>query len=123
VLRWINGRNPMHMFDSAVDAQPGSGTGAAEFDVTLSLASIGTMRARLNLTAQKPLQRALPTQPGKLSSVGSMTYIQPCPGRPTKITPTFFFWTNRASRIIGACRPGRRAVRHPLSSVPATAQV
>jgi len=58
VFRWINGNNPM---------QYGSDFGLwtrkivrdlvqREFDHTLSLASIGAMLARLNLTPQKPLQ-------------------------------------------------------------------
>ena len=65
VLRWINGRNPMQYgFDFGLWTRNlVRELVQREFDVTLSLASIGTMLARLNLTAQKPLQRAYQRNP------------------------------------------------------------
>ena len=45
-----------------------------EFDVTLSLASIGAMLARLNLTPQKPLQRAYQRDPEAIERWQHDTY-------------------------------------------------
>ncbi|SIT48259.1 conserved hypothetical protein [Paraburkholderia piptadeniae] len=60
VLRWINGKNPMQYgFDFGLwTRNVVRELVQQEFDVTLSLASIGALLARLNLTPQKPLQRA-----------------------------------------------------------------
>jgi transposase len=76
VLRWINGKNPMQYgFDF------GRWTRnlvrelvQREFDVTLSLASIGAMLARLNLTPQKPLQRAYQRDPEAIERWQHDTY-------------------------------------------------
>ncbi len=59
VLRWINGKNPMQYgFDFGLWTRNlVRELVQREFGVTLSLASIGAMLARLNLTPQKPLQR------------------------------------------------------------------
>jgi transposase len=60
VFRWINGNNPMQYgFDFGLwTRQITRELVQREFGVTLSLASIGALLARLGLTAQKPLQRA-----------------------------------------------------------------
>ncbi|KAI3610294.1 Transposase (plasmid) [Cupriavidus necator H850] len=60
VLRWINGKNPMQYgFDFGLWTRNlVRELVQQKFGVTLSLASIGAMLARLNLTPQKPLQRA-----------------------------------------------------------------
>ena len=60
VFRWVNGKNPMQYgFDFGLWTwQIVRELVRQKFDVTLSLASIGAMLARLGLTAQKPLQRA-----------------------------------------------------------------
>jgi transposase len=60
VLRWINGHNPMQygldfgLWTRQIVREPVQ----REFGHTLSLASIGTMLVRLDLTPKKPLQRA-----------------------------------------------------------------
>lgn len=65
VFRWINGKNPMQYgFDFGLwTRQIVQELVLQRFDVTLSLASVGTMLARLGLTAQKPLQRAYQRDP------------------------------------------------------------
>jgi transposase len=60
VFRWINGKNPMQY---GVDFGPWTRQIARDliaqrFGVTLSLASVGALLARVGLTPQKPLQRA-----------------------------------------------------------------
>jgi transposase len=65
VFRWVNGKNPMQYgFDFAL------WTRAAvrelilqKFDVSLSVTSVGSLLAELNLTPQKPLQRAYQRDP------------------------------------------------------------
>src|ERR1700737_4667718 len=68
VLRWINGKNPMQYgFDFGLWTRNlVRELVRREFGVTLSLASIGTMLARLNLTPQKPLQRAYQPNPEQM---------------------------------------------------------
>lgn len=60
VFRWINGKRPdQHGFDFALWTRAiVRDLVLARFEVSLSLASVGAMLARLGLTAQKPLQRA-----------------------------------------------------------------
>jgi transposase len=65
VFRWINGKNPnQYGFEFALWTR---GLVRAliqrEFGVSLSLASVGTLLARLGLTPQKPLQRAYQRDP------------------------------------------------------------
>jgi transposase len=68
VLRWINGKNPMQYgFDFGLWTRNlVRELVQREFAITLSLASIGTMLARLNLTPQKPLQRAYQRDPAAI---------------------------------------------------------
>lgn len=65
VFRWINGKNPMQYgFDFGLwTRQIVQELVLQRFDVSLSLASVGAMLARLGLTAQKPLQRAYQRDP------------------------------------------------------------
>jgi len=65
VLRWINGKNPQQYgFDFGLWTRNlVRELVQAKYAVTLSLASIGAMLARLNLTPQKPLQRAYQRDP------------------------------------------------------------
>ena len=60
VYRWVNGKRPdQHGFDFGLwTRQIVQQLVLSRFDVSLSLASVGAMLARLGLTAQKPLQRA-----------------------------------------------------------------
>ena len=65
VFRWVNGKNPQQYgFDFGLWTRNLVRTLMAEkFGVELSLASVGALLARLNLTAQKPLQRAYQRDP------------------------------------------------------------
>src|SRR5258707_13701397 len=65
VMRWVNGKNPMQYgFDFGLWTRNLIRELVRQrFSVTLSLASIGAMLARLNLTPQKPLQRAYQRDP------------------------------------------------------------
>lgn len=65
VFRWINGKNPMQYgFDFGLwTRQIVRELLEMKFGVSLSLASVGTLLARLGLTPQKPLQRAYQRDP------------------------------------------------------------
>ncbi len=125
VLRWINGRNPMQYgFDFGLWTRNlVRELVQREFGITLSLASIGTMLARLNLTPQKPLQRTYQRNPEASERWQHDTY--PAIARQArKETPTSPSRTNRASALTRCTAgPGRRAVKHPLPSVRASGKV
>jgi transposase len=76
VFRWINGKNPMQYgFDFGLwTRQIVRELVQREFDVTLSLASIGALLARLGLTPQKPLQRAYQRDPEAIERWQRETY-------------------------------------------------
>lgn len=76
VFGWINGKNPrQYGFDFALwTRQLVRELVAREFGVTLSLASIGALLARLGLTAQKPLQQAYQRDPVTVARWEQETY-------------------------------------------------
>jgi transposase len=76
VLRWINGKNPLQYgFDFGLWTRNlVRELVQQKFCVTLSLASIGAMLARLNLTPQKPLQRAYQRDPEAIDRWRHDTY-------------------------------------------------
>lgn len=76
VFRWINGKNPMQYgFDFGLwTRQIVRELVARKFDVSLSLASVGALLARLGLTAQKPLQRAYQRDPEAIERWQRETY-------------------------------------------------
>ena len=76
VFRWINGKNPMQYgFDFGLwTRQIVRELVAMKFDVSLSLASVGGLLARLGLTAQKPLQRAYQRDPEAIERWQRETY-------------------------------------------------
>jgi transposase len=76
VFRWINGNNPMQYgLDFGLwTRQIVRDLVQREFGHTLSLASIGAMLARLNLTPQKPLQRAYQRDPEAIDRWQHNTY-------------------------------------------------
>jgi transposase len=76
VFRWVNGKNPLQYgFDFGLwTRQIVSELVAQRFGVKLSLASIGAMLARLNLTPQKPLQRAYQRDPEAIERWVKETY-------------------------------------------------
>jgi transposase len=99
VLRWINGKNPMqHGFDFGLwTRQIVRELVQREFGVTLSLASIGAMLARLGLTAQKPLQRAYQRDPEAIERWQRETY----PGiarRAKREKADIYFWDESGFR-------------------------
>jgi transposase len=76
VFRWINGKNPMQYgLDFGLwTRQIVRELVAIRFGVTLSLASVGALLARLGLTAQKPLQRAYQRDPEAIERWQRETY-------------------------------------------------
>lgn len=76
VFRWINGKRPdQYGFDFGLwTRQIVQELLLARFDVSLSLASIGALLARLGLSAQKPLQRAYQRDPEAVAKWKSDTY-------------------------------------------------
>ncbi len=65
IFRWINGKNPMQYgFDFGLwTRRLVQALIVRKFKRRLSLASVGSLLARLGLTPQKPLQRAYPRDP------------------------------------------------------------
>jgi transposase len=132
VLRWINGKNPMQYgFDFGLWTRNlVRELVQREFDVTLSLTSIGTMLARLNLTPQKPLQRAYQRDPEAIGRWQRDTY--PSIARQArKENADIFFWDEsgfRADSVHGRTwaprgetpvveRPGQRQSMSAASAV------
>ena len=76
VFRWINGKNPMQYgFDFGLwTRQIVRELVVMKFGITLSLASVGALLARLGLTAQKPLQRAYQRDPEAIERWQRETY-------------------------------------------------
>jgi len=76
VFRWVNGKNPMpYGFDFGLwTRRIVRERVKREFDVALSVASIGAMLARLGLTAQKPLTRAYQRDPQAIRRWQQETY-------------------------------------------------
>lgn len=76
VFRWINGKNPMQYgFDFGLwTRQIARELIAQRFVVTLSLASVGALLARVGLTPQKPLQRAYQRDPEAIARWQQQTY-------------------------------------------------
>ena len=65
VFRWVNGKNPMQYgFDFALWTRDAvRELILKKFDISLSVTSVGSLLAELNLTPQKPLQRAYQRDP------------------------------------------------------------
>lgn len=76
VFRWVNGKNPMQYgFDFGLwTRQIVRELVQMKFGVALSLASVGSLLARLGLTAQKPLQRAYQRDPEAIERWQRETY-------------------------------------------------
>jgi transposase len=132
VLRWINGKNPMQYgFDFGLWTRNlVRELVQREFGVTLSLASIGAMLARLNLTPQKPLQRAYQRDPEAIERWQRETY--PAIVRQAREeSADIFFWDEsgfRADSVHGRTwaqrgetpvveRPGQRQSMSAASAV------
>ena len=132
VLRWINGKNPMQYgFDFGLwTRNVVRELVQQKFDVTLSLASIGALLARLNLTPQKPLQRAYQRDPDAIERWQRETY--PGIARQARLEKAdIFFWDEsgfRADSVHGKTwaqrgetpvveRPGQRQSMSAASAV------
>lgn len=132
VLRWINGKNPMQYgFDFGLWTRNlVRELVRRDFDVTLSLASIGAILARLNLTPQKPLQRAYQRDPEAIERWQRDTY--PAIARQAREeNADIFFWDEsgfRADSVHGRTwaqrgetpvveRPGQRQSMSAASAV------
>lgn len=76
VFRWVNGKNPnQYGFDFGLWTRSIVCTLIEEkFGIRLSLASVGALLARLNLTAQKPLERAYQRDPEAIERWQHETY-------------------------------------------------
>ena len=131
-MRWVNGKNPMQYgFDFGLWTRNlVRELVRQKFDVTLSLASIGAMLARLNLTPQKPLQRAYQRDPDAIERWQRDTY--PSIARQAREQKAdIFFWDEsgfRADSVHGKTwaprgetpvveRPGQRQSMSAASAV------
>ncbi|MFT4196300.1 MAG: IS630 family transposase, partial [Pseudoxanthomonas sp.] len=76
VFAWVNGKNPrQYGFDFGLwTRQIVRELVLQKFGVTLSLASIGALLARVGLTPQKPLQQAYQRDPAAVARWGQETY-------------------------------------------------
>lgn len=134
VFRWVNGKNPhQYGFDFGLwTRQIVRELIAQRFEVTLSLASIGALLARLGLTPQKPLQRAYQRDPEAVQRWVRETY--PAIARQAKLDKAeIFFWDEsgfRADAVHGKTwgakgqtpvleRPGQRQSISAASAVNA----
>ena len=105
VFRWINGKNPMQYgFDFGLwTRQIVRELVAMKFDVSVSLASVGTLLARLGLTAQKPLQRAYQRDPAAIERWQRETYPA-LAAQAKRDGAAIYFWDEsgfRADRVKG----------------------
>lgn len=99
VFRWINGKNPLQYgFDFGLwTRRIVRDLVAMRFGVSLSLASVGALLARLGLTAQKPLQRAYQRDPEAIARWQRETY--PALARQAKAeTAEIYFWDESGFR-------------------------
>jgi transposase len=76
VFRWINGKNPMQYgFDFALWTRDAVRELILQkFGISLSVTSVGSLLAELNLTPQKPLQRAYQRDPEAIERWQRETY-------------------------------------------------
>jgi transposase len=132
VLRWINGKNPLQYgFDFGMWTRKlVRELVQRNFDVTLSLASVGAMLARLKLTPQKPLQRAYQRDPEAIERWQRDTYPS-IARRARQENADIFFWDEsgfRADSVHGKTwalrgetpvvhRPGERQSMSAASAV------
>jgi hypothetical protein len=99
VFRWVNGKNPrQYGFDFGLwTRQIVRELIAQRFGVTLSLASVGALLARVGLTPQKPLQRAYQRDPEAITRWQRETY--PAVARQAKRDGAdIYFWDESGFR-------------------------
>lgn len=124
VFAWINGKNPrQYGFDSVMWSRPiVRDLIAREFGVQLSLATVGSILARLGLTPQKPLQRAYQRNPEAIARFKEQTY--PAIARQAKREGAdIYFWDEsgfRADSVQG--KTWARRGQTPVVQVPGQRQ-
>ena len=124
VFGWINGKNPMQYgFEFGLwTRQIVRQLVHRKFAVSLSLASVGALLARLGLTAQKPLQRAYQRDPQAIERWQRETYTV-LARRARAEKADMYFWDEsgfRADSVQGTTWAPRG--RTPVVSVPGQRQ-
>ena len=105
VFRWINGKDPrQYGFDFGLwTRQIVAALIAERFAIELSLASVGKLLANLNLTPQKPLQRAYERDPAAIEAWKRKIYPQ-LAARARRAGAEIYFWDEsgfRADAVAG----------------------
>ena len=124
VFRWVNGKSPMQYgFDFGLWTRKLVQTLIRQkFGARLSLASVGSLLARVNLTVQKPLQRAYQRDPEAIARWQQETY--PALARQARRAGAeIHFWDEsgfRADQVSGKTW-GRRG-QTPIVAVPGQRQ-
>lgn len=124
VFGWINGKNPrQYGFDSVMWSRAiVRDLIAREFDVNLSLASVGALLARLGLSPQKPLQRAYQRNPEAITRFKQEIYPQ-IARQAKRESADIYFWDEsgfRADSVHG--KTWARKAETPVVSVPGRRQ-
>jgi len=99
VFRWINGKDPrQYGFDFGLwTRQIVAALIAERFGIELSLASVGKLLANLNLTPQKPLQRAYERDPAAIEAWKRKIYPQ-LAARARRVGAEIYFWDESGFR-------------------------
>ena len=99
VFRWINGKDPrQYGFDFGLwTRQIVAALIAERFGIELSLASVGKLLANLNLTPQKPLQRAYERDPAAIEAWKRKIYPQ-LAARARRAGAEIYFWDESGFR-------------------------
>src|SRR5215471_5363697 len=99
VFRWINGKDPrQYGFDFGLWTRKIVAQLIAErFGIDLSLASVGTLLASLNLTPQKPLTRAYQRDPAAIEAWKRKIYPQ-LAARAKRQGAEIYFWDESGFR-------------------------
>ena len=99
VFRWINGKDPrQYGFDFGLwTRQIVAALIAERFGIELSLASVGKLLANLNLTPQKPLQRAYERDPAAIEAWKRKIYPQ-LAARTRRAEAEIYFWDESGFR-------------------------
>ena len=99
VFRWINGKDPrQYGFDFGLwTRQIVAALIAERFGIELSLGSVGKLLANLNLTPQKPLQRAYERDPAAIEAWKRKIYPQ-LAARARRVGAEIYFWDESGFR-------------------------
>lgn len=124
VFRWVHGKNPMQYgFDFGLWTRKLVQILVAQrFGVSLSLASVGVLLARLDLTVQKPLQRAYQRDPEAIERWQRDTYPK-LARQARREGAEIYFWDEsgfRADAVQGTTR-GKKG-QTPVVRVPGQRQ-